>query len=256
MQGQDTLVLIGAHDSNTTKRTGAGAVIDVPKGGDAKYIGVSAAGLTAQREAITDLNTYANERGTKLMEFDSSTKSSSGEALKVRVAARTTTLTSIARTGAEALKQSLRYAAAWMGLPQADVDKIDVEANTEFADTALAGPEVLAFMQAKQMGLPLSLESIHALMVQNDLTQLTYDDEQAAIADEPPMLGAAAVPIVGPDGQPMTHPVTGKPLTEPAPKRGIAGTNANGKTPKKPIEVGVKKKGTGNASTNPGQGGQ
>jgi hypothetical protein len=237
MQGQDTLVLIGANDDNTTKRTGAGAIIDVPKGCDAKYIGVGSAGLTEQAKAIDTLISYANDRGSKLLDFSngsskSSTSPASGASLKIRIAARTTTLTSIAKTGGEALEEALRMSAEWMGCSQAEVDSVKVEPNTDFSDGGITGPELLAFMQAKQMGLPFSLQSIHTLLVQNDLTDLSYDDEQAAIGDEPPMLGAASVPIVGPDGKPMLHPTTGAPLTEPAPKRGIAGTNVAGKTPK------------------------
>jgi hypothetical protein len=106
------------------------------------------------------------------------------------------------------------------------------------------------------MGLPLSLESIHTLMVQNDLTQLSYDDEQATIGDEPPPLGAASVPILGPDGQPMLHPTTGQPLTEPAPKRGIAGTNVAGKTAKIDPKTGKAPSKIGNSTTAPGKAGQ
>lgn len=115
--------------------------------------------------------------------------------------------------------------AEWKG---ANPDEVTVVPNTEFADSTITGQDLLYFMQAKQMGLPISLETIHALMEQNDLTQLSYDDEMATIDSEPPPLGAANVPIVGADGQPVLHPQTGAPLTEPAPKRGVAGTNVAG----------------------------
>jgi hypothetical protein len=240
MSGQDTLVLIGSTDDNASKRTGAGAIIDVPKGGDAKYVGVSAAGLEAQAKAIAELRTLADDRGSKLLDFSNGTgKAASGEALKVRIAARTTTLTSIARTGAEGLEECLRMCAEWVGCSQSDVDMVQVEPNLEFSETALDGPALLAFVQAKTAGLPLSWETIHDLMRSNDLTDLTYEDEVAKIDEEPPMLGAGSVPIMGPDGQPMLHPTTGKPLTEPAPKRGVTGTGQNPKPPATASETGA-----------------
>lgn len=51
MQGQDTLVRIGTSDEQQAQ-TGAGAVLDVPMGGDAKFIGVSSSGLSEQRQAL------------------------------------------------------------------------------------------------------------------------------------------------------------------------------------------------------------
>lgn len=218
MQGQDTLVLIGSTDDDQEKRVGAGAVLDLPKGGDAKYVGVGHEGLDAQDRRIEKLLQRASERGSKLLDFEAGRgTASSGEALKVRVAARTTTLTSIAITGAEGLEAALRLAAKWMGL---DPDEVSVEPNLEFADQAITGQDLVNYVTAKNQGLPMSWESIHALLVQNDLTSLTFEEEQQKIDDEPPPLGAANVPVLNPDGSPVLHPTTGKALTEPAPKRG------------------------------------
>jgi hypothetical protein len=254
MQGQDTLVIIGSDNDEGKTRTGAGAIIDVPKGGDAKYIGVSAAGLDAQEKAIDKLLMMANERGTKLLDFDAASNSS-GEALKVRVAARTTTLLSITKTGSEALQAALRFAATWLGL---NPEEVTVEPNVEFADQVLTGQDLQAFAAAKNSGLPLSWQSIHALLVQNDMTHMSFEEEMDVIEDEAPVLGAPNVPVLGPDGEPMLHPETGQPLTEPAKKRGAPG--------KKPVDdedtgkPGSAKAGKGGKkvaqANNSGQGGQ
>jgi hypothetical protein len=39
-------------------------------------------------------------------------------------------------------------------------------------------------MQAKQLGLPLSLKSIHRMMQMNDMTEMDFDDENNQIEDE------------------------------------------------------------------------
>jgi len=222
MQGQDTLVIIGAEDDAKKLRTGAGAIIDLPArpGADAKYIGVGAEGLDAQEKAIDKLLQMANERGTKLLDFDAGSDAS-GQALKVRVAARTTTLLSITKTGAEGLEMALKHSATWLGL---NPEEVEVTPNTEFADQVLTGQDLVQFATAKNQGLPLSWESIHALLVQNDMTTLTYEEEMDKIEDEAPLLGAPNVPVLDPKtGEPMLHPTTGKPLTEPAQKRGAPG---------------------------------
>lgn len=182
MQGQSTLVISGGGDGDGKElRTGAGAVLDLPKGGEAKYIGVEAAGLDAQEKAISNLLTTAAERGTKLLEFGDGSGSASGDALRIRVAARTTTLTSVAITGAEGLKTCLRMAAEWVG---ANPDEVVVNPNLEFADSTLTGNELLAFKQAQALGLPLSNQSLHTLMRSRDLTELTFEEEIDQIEEE------------------------------------------------------------------------
>ena len=52
MQGQDTLVVTGAIDPEATHKTGANASINVPIGGDAKFIGVASGVASRQRHKI------------------------------------------------------------------------------------------------------------------------------------------------------------------------------------------------------------
>jgi hypothetical protein len=110
----------------------------------------------------------------------------SGEALRIRVAARTTTLTQVAKTGAEGLERILRHAAEWVG---ADPEEVEVEPFTEFADIAFGGQELLYLVQAKKLGAPLSTETIHAIMASHDMTTKTYEEEQDAIKEEGDGLG-------------------------------------------------------------------
>lgn len=184
MQGQETFVIIGADDDKKT-RLGAGARIELPRDGDAKFVGVSADGLGAMKDCINDDKKLAEELTSRL--FDSTgTTYQSGEALRIRVSAKTATLRTLALTGAEALKQALVIIAEWIG---ADSSKIVVEPNTDFADTAAASRTALELTQAKTLGFPISNKSLHRFAVQQGLTELTFEEELDAIEEDAPALG-------------------------------------------------------------------
>lgn len=182
MQGQQTLVIIGANasDSDTQVRVGNKGLLDLKIGGDAKYIGVSASGLGEMRQSVAKDKTDAAEYGVAFLDVGSA-RGASGEALRIRVAARTTTISQVAQAAGAGLEQVLKYCAEWMG---EDPNEVRVEPTTDFADQNVAGASLLAFMQAKQLGLPLSLQSIHRAMRLNDLTEMTFEEENAQMEDE------------------------------------------------------------------------
>lgn len=182
MQGQQTLVLVGANpsDDGTDLRVGNKGLISVKIGGDAKYIGVSATGLGEMRQSLKNDSDIAASFGVSFMDVGNA-RGESGEALRIRVAARTTTISATAQTAGAGLEQALKYAAQWVG---EDPDEVSVEPTTDFADTNVAGAALLAFMQAKQLGLPLSLKSMHRMMRLNDMTEMDFDQETKQIEDE------------------------------------------------------------------------
>lgn len=185
MQGQETLVVIGAaiDGDDESLRVGAGAKLELAMGGDAKYIGVKADGLAEQRQALENDKEQAAERGARLLDFGDTARQS-GDALRIRVAARTTNLTTLAKTGAAGLQQALRHIAEFIG---EDPKKVLVEPNLDFTDDSFTGQDVLEFMQAKAMGAPLSLRSIHNVFRKKDLTQKTFEDEMDEIDGEKPL---------------------------------------------------------------------
>lgn len=187
MQGQETFVIIGADDDKKT-RLGAGARIELPREGDAKFVGVSADGLGAMKDCINDDKRLAEELTSRL--FDSTgTTYQSGEALRIRVSAKTATLRTIALTGAEALKQALVLMGRWMGVSEDKLAKIIVEPNTDFADTLAASRTALELTQAKTLGFPISEKSLHRFSVQQGLTEMTFEEEKDAMEEEAPTLG-------------------------------------------------------------------
>jgi hypothetical protein len=186
MQGQDTLVVVGSQiDESETVRTGAGARIDVPQGGDAKYIGIGGSGLGEQRQALENDYVKAARKSSQLLDSTSREKES-GEALRIRVAAQTATLPQLAKTGAAALERILRKLAKWYG---ANPDEVKVEPNLNFPEKSLNAQTLVGIMQAKGLGAPISEESVHMWIQENGLSEYSYEEELEKIALEEPAPG-------------------------------------------------------------------
>jgi hypothetical protein len=179
MTGQDTLIVVGGGNDETF-RVGAGARIDVPMGGSAQYIGVSGSGIGEMRQALAADRSEAAEVGGRLLDSTGGT-GQSGDALRIRVSARTASLNQVALAGAEGLQTLLRTIAVWVG---ANPDEVVVTPNLDFADDPLNGGELVNYMTAKGLGAPLSNQSIHRILQRKDITDMTYDEELAAIEEE------------------------------------------------------------------------
>lgn len=222
MQGQDTLVIIGEDidpESEDEKViVGAGAMINLPSSkteADAKFIGADSQGIPEMRSAQENDFERAQNYGMQMMSKGAGAEAA--ETLKIRVAARTADLVSIAQTSAAGLEQALKIAAEWIG---ANPDDVRVEPNTDFIDESMPAAELLGYMNAKSRGAPLSLKSIHALMRKGDLTALTMEDEQEAIDGEPPpddVTGVGEPGEVDAQGNPI-EPVPGQPPGKKPPK--------------------------------------
>jgi len=181
MQGQETLVITGGlTDKNDETRVGAGSKIEVDQGGDAKFIGVSAAGLAEQRMALENDSKRAETKAGQLTS-PGAVNQESGEALKTRLVAQTATLNQVALTGAMGLEMILKYAAEWVG---ANPDEVSVIPNLDFANVALNSKELVELLTARQLGAPLSLESIHGIMQERGMTEMEFEEELAKVTEE------------------------------------------------------------------------
>jgi len=181
MQGQDTLVVIGHSPDDGDVRVGASARIDIPTvGGDAKFIGVSSSGLSEQREALQNDRAEASQLSGQLLDSVSRQRES-GDALTIRVAARTATLNRLAIAGAFALQDVLRKVARWAG---ADPEQVVVTPNLDFVDDSMTGEELAQWMGAKTMGAPISMSTIHRLMEERGATEMTLEEELDEIEAE------------------------------------------------------------------------
>lgn len=179
MQGQDTLVITtDAFQDVGRVAVGAGNSLILGIGSDAKYIGVNSSGLSEQRLAIEKLKSECEQMSGKLVAGSSR---ESGEALAARIKSQTAMLIDIARNAAAGLEVVLRYAAEWAGL---NTDDVQVVPNIEFTNNSLEGQELLALMNAKSMGAPLSLKSIHTNLLERGLTDFDYETEMEEIENE------------------------------------------------------------------------
>ena len=182
MSGQDTLVIIGTdiganddHNPGPDAKPiiGSGAFMNLPDPeADAKFIGPDSQALSEQRTSLAEDYVRAGEEGIKLL--SSGAGAEAAETLRIRVAARTATLQTIAATSATGLERLLRICAEWVG---ANPDEVKVEPNLDFIDETNDPGDLVKFSQAKRAGTPLSWKSIHAWMRQKDYTQFTFDEE-------------------------------------------------------------------------------
>lgn len=210
MQGQDTLVILGqqATAEGAAKSTvGAFGAIELPKDGDAKYIGADSGGIGELATAIQNDLKRAGQLGAQLLS-ERGNEAEAGNALAIRVASRTATLTTVAQAGATGLEQILKHAAVWVG---ADPEQVHVTPNLDFADDPAQAQDLVYVQTAKNMGLPMSERSIHGWLKKREFTVLSYEEEKAEIDKEPP-------PLVPPPTIPGSRGVAGPSTVKPPAK--------------------------------------
>ncbi|MEE8551523.1 MAG: DUF4055 domain-containing protein [Gemmatimonadota bacterium] len=188
--GQDTLVIVGDEnnsegdlkDETQDTRVGAGAVIRIQagEGSKAEFIGIDSKGAPEQAKALQADRRDAQSLGARLLE-PRGTQAESGEALKIRVAASTSTLHTIALTGAAGLEEILRKAAVWIG---ANPDEVKVIPNLDFAQETPDPEQLKNFAEAREAGAPISLESIHLWAQGKNFTKKTFEEEQPLLEKE------------------------------------------------------------------------
>jgi hypothetical protein len=184
MQGQDTLVIIGSDNQDQKFRVGANAVLELPVGGSAEYIGVNSKGLAEQRLSLENDRRLAASRSGQLVDTTSRQRES-GDALQTRVAAQTATLNDIALTSAGALERILKMAARWVG---ANPDEVSIQPNLDFVNVQLTSRSIVELQTAKKLGAPISQKTIHSIIKQRQLTSMDFEEELAAIKAEEPLV--------------------------------------------------------------------
>jgi hypothetical protein len=181
MQGQDTFVTIGGNfDTDDKIRVGAGSRVDLPQGGDAKYVGVNSQGLSEQRQALERLESRAGSMGAQTLD-STSRERESGDSLRIRVAARTADMNQIVETGAFGLENLLKICAVWMG---ENPEEVQVTPNKEFGEQALDGQTMVEMSTARNLGFPISAKSMHNIARKRRLTELTFEEEIAEAKKE------------------------------------------------------------------------
>ncbi len=181
MQGQDTFVTIGGtFDDTDDVRTGAGARLDLPIGGDAKYVGVTSDGLSEQRQSLVEDRQRAGSMGAQSLD-STSRERESGASMNIRIAARTADLNQVALAAAQGLENILKMAATWI---DADPEEVKVMPNMEFGDNPLSGQSMVEKATARNLGYPISAKSLHENARKKGLTNLTFEEEMAEAKKE------------------------------------------------------------------------
>lgn len=176
--GQDTLVTIGALLTENVQ-IGPGARIPMQEGGDAKFIGVESRGVQHQINNLARDYEIANALSARLVQRGAAVES--GDALRIRVAAQTASLTSIAKASAAGMQEALRMAARWMGL---NPDEVVIEPNLDFADDPIEAAELSELLTFKQRGGVISYRTMSEIMQKRDVTTRTMEEEIEEIKQE------------------------------------------------------------------------
>lgn len=186
MTGQEMLVYIGADAENLPEMVGAGVSITLPQGADAKVIGPQGTGIAAHRTAIQDDFAKAVRFGAQMM-GERSADAESGEALRLRYANQTATLTTISLNVAAGLERALKYCAEWAG---ANPDEVAVTPNTDFVEARLSAPELTALVNGWMQGA-FSKQTLYENLQRGEIAsrERDFDEERLLMEEEMPALG-------------------------------------------------------------------
>jgi hypothetical protein len=183
MTGQETLFVFNADAPETV---GAGVVVGIKSenenaNADARYVGPAGTGITAHRIAIQDEINAAAQAGAKLFATGTSA-AESGDALRIRFAAETASLTTIAMASCRGLEAALRHVGRMAGLSDAIVSTIVVHPPESFAGGDLTPQEVQALIGLTDKGM-LSLETAYEKLQAGNWAspERTWEDEAKLI---------------------------------------------------------------------------
>jgi hypothetical protein len=154
MTAEPTPVVSGYENPKTSLENGevpngigAGVIWVLKPGGDAKFLEFSGPGLAAQASAIQSALDRAVSLGAHLLAGTQQRSVESGEALKLRLGAKVTTLKTIAMASAAGLERALKHAASWVGENE---DAVKVTPNLDFFDRILSAQEITAIVAGWQ----------------------------------------------------------------------------------------------------------
>lgn len=207
LTAQPTPVVVGINTSAAAGEQpltiGSGVAWRLPAEASASFLEFSGAGIEAQRQAIQDERANAAHFGAQFV--DAGRQAESGEALELRRANQTATITTVAQTTAAGLERALRHLGTFLGEgPEA----AEVRPNLEFAEIRLTAQEVAALVAAWQANA-ISLETLHDNLRRGRVMarERTTEEEIAAIEDEQPKLTGMAEDDEDADESPPESPI-------------------------------------------------
>jgi hypothetical protein len=151
-----TLIITGASPDEAPVTTGStvAIVLNDPMS-KVYYTETDSSGMTHLLKHIEKLSDEASQHGASLIAQQKGEKES-GDALRIRQAASTSTLHSVVNTVGDAIESLLKTASNWMGI---DSSQILFEPNTEFSESGLDAGQMMSLMNAYLNG-GISLETL------------------------------------------------------------------------------------------------
>ena len=176
-------IVTGVHKDDAPGVIGGGLWVFEDPSSDAKILEFTGAGSEAFERKIQAETEKAIEVGARLMQDGQE----SGEALRIRMASQTATLTSIAKSAAAGLERVLRHLALWVG---ANPDEVVVTPNLEFFESVLSTQEVRDLVEAWQKQ-GMSFDSLFHNMKKGGRVpeDRTPEEEIELIEQQGPVLG-------------------------------------------------------------------
>jgi hypothetical protein len=138
-----------------------------------KYVGPAGTGIAAHRQAMLDERQNAAQAGARLFNSSENKAAESGDALRIRFAAETATLTSIAQASAQGLEKALRHIAVMIGQ---DPTKVVVKPNLSFVDSTLTPADAAALVNVWQNGA-ISYETLYERLQRGEIASAERDHE-------------------------------------------------------------------------------
>ena len=203
MTGQETLVVINGKAPSVV---GAGAVI-VLEGTeankpDAKYIGPKGVGIDAHRVAIAENRKAAISAGARMFD-ETSNRQESGEARRLRFAAETATLMSVAQNSCAALERALRHIAVMI---TANPEEVVVVPPSDLLDSTMSPDDAQKLVKVWQDGA-ISYETLYENLQSGGIASAERDaDAETKLIDDenepltPEVAGLLPLPAVD-DGE-------------------------------------------------------
>lgn len=79
--------------------------------------------------------------------------------------------------------------ARWIG---ENPDEVSVVPNLDFVNATIQGQDLVQMQTAKNLGYPLSSQSLHNVALERGLTKMTFDEEMQALENDPELLKRVA----------------------------------------------------------------
>ncbi len=199
LKGDPTVVITGIDPKKSPTTIGGGSAWVFPDPETkVTMLDIDGDGIPLQRDSIKDEYEYFYQEGGRLLDTrDRSVES--GKALERREINHNVSLIAIAVNGAGGMQNALRQIAVLLNV---DPEEVEFNANLDFTLPTMSGKELVEFTKAKNQGAPISNETIHEMMKRRNITTKSFEEEQAAIDEEPEDMGGfgRAVPQLGSTG--------------------------------------------------------